>query len=192
MLRCLFFLCFLAVLLHAKMVKASENFYGQPTLDTIPLYRDTIGIESVEINHEVLTPEEKYERNKREFRSIYFNGDNRNIITAIGIIPPGIAVNINKLYNHFAKSGKRARRFQKVLADDFKLDKVNQSWYPLTQKLTKLDGQQLEDFRRYYHPDFEWWAAAEEYEQLDYIFKRLKNYQDSSAHIRTYLALPKQ
>ncbi|MFD2597688.1 hypothetical protein ACFSQ3_01895 [Sphingobacterium corticis] len=171
---------------------ASENFYGQPTLDTIPLYRDTIGIESVEINHEVLTPEEKYERNKREFRSIYFNGDNKNIITAIGIIPPGIAVNINKLYNHFAKSGKQARRFQKVLADDFKLDKVNQTWYPLTQKLTKLDGQQLEDFRRYYHPDFEWWAAAEEYEQLDYIFKRLKNYQDSSVHIRAYLALPKQ
>lgn len=157
--------------------------------DTVVLPLDTIGIEEVVIKREVLTPEEQFKRDSSEYRIIYFNGDNKDMFI-VNIFPPVLLININKLYNHFSKTGKRARNLQKVFRDRFENDKVNQTWYPLTQQLSKLDGQQLEDFRRYYQPNYDWWVVAEEYEQLDYLFKRLRNYGDSASYIRKYLALP--
>ena len=158
--------------------------------DTIKIPRDTIGIEEVVVKREVLTPEEQFERNKKEYRIIYLHGDNSKIVEGFSIFPPAIVLNINKIYNHFSASGKRARRFQQVLEDDFMQDKVRESWHPLTQKLTRLEGQELEDFRRYYQPEFAWWVRTEEYERLDYVFKKLKTYRDSSVYIREYLLLP--
>ncbi len=164
-----------------------ENILWQ---DTVVLPRDTIGIEEVLIERDVLSAEEQYERNKNDYRIIYLNGDNRNIIEGFGIFPPVIVINVNKLYNHFSVSGKRARSLQNILENSFKHGKVKESWYPITQQLTKLDGQQLDDFRRYYQPEFDWWESAEGYDRMDYVFKRLKDFQDSVVHIRTYLALP--
>ncbi|WP_066755144.1 hypothetical protein [Sphingobacterium populi] len=79
-----------------------ENILWQ---DTVVLPRDTIGIEEVLIERDVLSAEEQYERNKNDYRIIYLNGDNRNIIEGFGIFPPVIVINVNKLYNHFSVSG---------------------------------------------------------------------------------------
>ncbi|WP_166332244.1 hypothetical protein [Sphingobacterium chungjuense] len=191
MLRSLFLLIFPAALgLNTNSPAIKNTHHWQEVTDTIAPRRDTIGIEEVIIKREVLTPEEQFKRDSSEYRIIYLHGDNKNMIEAINIFPPVIVININKIYNHFSTSGKRARSMQKVLKDRFESDKVNQTWYPLTQQLAKLDGQQLEDFRRYYQPSYDWWVVAEEYEQLDYLFKRLRNYGDSASYIREYLALP--
>lgn len=159
-------------------------------VDTIKVARDTISIKEVAVKHEILTPEELFDRNKSEYRIIYLHGDNKNILEGFSVFPPVIVLNINKLYNHFSTSGKRARHLQQMLEDDFMQDKVTESWHPLTRKLTKLKGQELEDFQRYYQPAFGWWSTLEEYEKLDYTFKKLKNYQDSATYIREYLILP--
>ena len=191
MLRSLFLLMFPAAFwlnTNSPAIKNTDSW--QEVRDTIAPRRDTIGIEEVLIQREVLSPEEQFRRDSSEYRIIYLHGDNKKMIEAINIFPPVIVININKIYNHFSTSGKRARSMQKVLKDRFENDKINQTWYPLTQQLAKLEGQQLEDFRRYYQPNYDWWVVAEEYEQLDYLFKRLRNYGDSASYIREYLALP--
>ena len=164
----------------------------------VNMAKDTLGIKEVIVQGQVQTPEERLAERQQEYRAIYLHGDNSNIATLGAVrlsenfsLPlPVLLVNMNHLYNHLSTSGKQARRSQQILIDDYEKDKIEQVWLPLTAEYTKLEGQELEDFRRYYEPDYPWIVEAEEWEKLDYVFKKLKNYQDSAVYIREALRLP--
>lgn len=97
--------------------------------------RDTLEIDTVGIN-KGLTPDQKYEARKKQYRTAYMWGDNKNpvIINPLG----GIAININKLYSHFSKKGKNSRRLMKLFKNEYDIDRTEVLCKPLTVKLTDL------------------------------------------------------
>lgn len=152
--------------------------------------RDTLKIDEVSVTASPLTAEEKFRQKQEEYRIIYLHGNNSGIVEGILIFPPMLVLNINKIYNHFSASGKRARRFQRVIEDEFEEDKINEVWIPMTAQYAGLHGQHLDDFRRYYRPNYVDFMSMQQEDRLDYLIRSVKNFKDSAEYIRTYLELP--
>jgi len=148
--------------------------------------RDTIVLEEVVV-HQKLSPEEQLEAKKAYHKEIFGLGDNKNMV----IINPlgGIAVNIQKVYNHFSRRGKGARRLQRIFEEEYADDLVNALWNPLLDEYIPLQGDSLQKFSLYFKPDLDFLANATHYERVEYMVNSLKNYRDSVDVIHKNLEL---
>lgn len=151
--------------------------------------RDTIEMDTVLVLGGEMTAEQKMLEKQAIYKSIYFWGDTKNMVT----LPHqgGIAVNLNKLYNLLSKQGRASRRLQKVFEQEFEQDKVQKQWAALTEAYTSLTGDSLIKFRVYYEPSSKWLRKADQYDQIAYVQHSLKNYLDSVEIIHQRLSLPK-
>ncbi|HLT86204.1 MAG TPA: hypothetical protein VKZ57_01365 [Sphingobacterium sp.] len=148
--------------------------------------KDTIQIETVTVNRQVVTPEQKFNQKKEEYRLIYFWGDTKDMLS----ISNGLALNVNKLYNKFSKQGRNARRLQRVFEREYLQDIVLEKWLPLTEEYTDLQHDSLTIFRVYYQPNINWIRDFDEYERIAYIVTSLKNYRDSADYIHQMMLIP--
>jgi hypothetical protein len=150
--------------------------------------RDTLEIDTVGIN-KGLTPDQKYEARKKQYRTAYMWGDNKNpvIINPLG----GIAININKVYSHFTKKGKNSRRLMKLFKNEYDIDRTEVLWKPLTVKLTDLRGDSLFYFQMYFLPEPDFLENASYYEKVEYVVKCMRVYRDSTEKIHQTMKLPK-
>jgi len=150
--------------------------------------KDTLQLDTAQIIRKNLSAKEKLDQKKSEYKSIYFWGDTKDMVT----LPHqgGIAVNLNKLYNKFSRKGRNSRKLQKEFEEEYELDLVKEEWFPLTGEYTRLSGDSLDKFRIYFQPSLKWLHENGRYEKVAYIQECLKHYQDSVHIIHQMLSLP--
>jgi hypothetical protein len=172
---------------HINNVLSNELVSRGKEVDTLKNpTKDTIQIETVTVNRQVVTPEQKFNQKKEEYRLIYFWGDTKDMLS----ISNGLALNVNKLYNKFSKQGRNARRLQRVFEREYLQDIVLEKWLPLTEEYTDLQHDSLTIFRVYYQPNINWIRDFDEYERIAYIVTSLKNYRDSADYIHQMMLIP--
>ncbi|MBB2952831.1 hypothetical protein [Sphingobacterium sp. JUb56] len=190
----LFFLLSICLLLFFSRAKSSSARFVFSYQDTTLrnkkiINQDTNILDTALIVGEKLTAEEKMAEKQVTYKSIYFWGDTKNMVT----LPyqGGLAVNLNKLYNLLSKKGRASRRLQRLFEREFEQDKVLAQWTALTEAYTPLTGDSLVKFRSYYEPSSKWLRKADHYDQIAYVQHSLKNYLDSVEIIHQRLSLPK-
>ncbi|MDM1294946.1 hypothetical protein HX021_11705 [Sphingobacterium sp. N143] len=151
--------------------------------------KDTLQLDIALITRKKLSAKDKLDQKKEEYRSIYFWGDTKNMVT----LPHqgGIAVNLNKLYNKFSRKGRNSRKMQRDFEREYELDLIYEEWLPLTQTYTALSGDSLEKFRIYFRPSLKWLNEKTNYEKVAYIQECLKSYKDSVDIIHHMISIPK-
>lgn len=188
MARFFFLIVILLVVLSTSFRSAEVRIAKTPFFQDT-LKRDTLEMDTISIIRELLSPDSIFEQRKKEYRTIYLWGDNKK---PVQINPMGgILISINKIYSHFSKGGKQARRLQKVFEREHNDDLVNAIWKPYTVKFTPLKGDSLFVFQNYFQPNYKWFSEATHYEKLEYIVISMRVYRDSTAMIHDALRLPK-
>ncbi|MDH5828020.1 hypothetical protein ACFX5U_02015 [Sphingobacterium sp. SG20118] len=191
--RLLFLLsiCFLLFFSRAKSSSARIALYSQDTSrrDKKVVNFDTTKMDTALVVGEKLSAEEKMAEKQVAYKSIYFWGDTKNMVT----LPHqgGLAVNLNKLYNLLSRQGRASRRLQRQFEREFEQDKVLEQWNALSEAYTPLTGDSLIKFRIYYQPSYKWLRHSDHYDQIAYVQNNLKNYLDSVVIIHQRLSLPK-
>lgn len=190
----LFVLLSICLLLFFSRAKSSSARFVVSYQDTIlrnkkATNRDTMEMDTAQVVSVTLSAEEKMAEKQVTYKSIYFWGDTKDMVT----LPHhgGLAVNLNKLYNLFSRQGRTSRRFQRLFEREFEQDKVVAQWATLTEAYTPLTGDSLVKFRVYYEPSSIWLRKADHYDQIAYVQHSLKNYLDSVEIIHQRLSLPK-
>ncbi|MGJ1324469.1 hypothetical protein MUB18_01795 [Sphingobacterium sp. PCS056] len=190
----LFFLLSICLLLSVSGALPSSacfvfSFQDTSVRSTKIIKQDTTILDTAQIVGEKSSAEEKMAEKLVTYRSIYFWGDTKNMVT----LPHqgGLAVNLNKFYNLLSRQGRASRRLQKQFEREFEQDKVLAKWAALTQAYTALTGDSLVKFRAYYEPSSRWLRKADHYDQIAYVQHSLKNYLDSVEIIHQRLSLPK-
>ncbi|CAM3790649.1 hypothetical protein [Sphingobacterium prati] len=150
--------------------------------------KDTLRLDTAQIIRKNLLAKDMLDQKKEEYKSIYFWGDTKNMVT----LPHqgGIAVNLNKLYNKFSRKGRHARKLQRKFEKEYQQDLIREEWYVLTKEYSKLSGDSLNKFRIYYEPSLTWLYDHDRYEKIAYVHKCLKYYLDSVDIIHRRLQLP--
>lgn len=154
--------------------------------DTTHRTKDTIRLNSVIVNKDMLNAKQRYEQKKEDYRLIYFWGDTKGMLG----FSNGLSLNLNKLYNKFSKKGRDSRRLQRVFEKEYIQDLVLEKWLPLTKEYTNLENDSLAVFRSYYQPQISWINDCDDYERIAYIVNCLKNYKDSATYIHFIMAIP--
>jgi len=156
---------------HEQLISPERN-YSQLQLKMIP---NAIMLDNVSINAvQKRSASEKYNENKTNYRSIYLKGDKSKIVQAV---PLGIGISINKLFSAFSKEGKDARRLQKHIENDYKLDLAEVRFNKeLVSNITGLVDKDLDDFIEENHPSYVWLMKASDYDIITYIKEKYKTY----------------
>ncbi|AIM35850.1 hypothetical protein KO02_03530 [Sphingobacterium sp. ML3W] len=191
--RLLFLLsiCLVLFFSRAKSSSARIALYIQDTSrrDKKLVNFDTTKMDTALVVGEKLSAEEKMAEKQVAYKSIYFWGDTKNMVT----LPHqgGLAINLNKLYNLLSRQGRASRRLQRQFEREFEQDKVLAQWNALSEAYTPLTGDSLIKFRIYYQPSYKWLRHSDHYDQIAYVQNNLKNYLDSVVIIHQRLSLPK-
>lgn len=190
----LFVLLSICLLLFFSQAKSSSDGFVFSYQDTSfvnkkAINRDTTEMDTAQVVRVTLSAEEKMAEKQLTYKSIYFWGDTKDMVT----LPHqgGLAINLNKLYNLLSNKGRASRRLQRLFEREFEQDKVSAQWAALTEAYTPLTGDSLVKFRVYYEPTSIWLRKADHYDQIAYVQHSLKNYLDSVEIIHQRLSLPK-
>jgi hypothetical protein len=141
----------------------------------VQLKRTATLLKQVEVNSTAISPASVYAANKKEYRLIYFWGDDSHIFgvsTDMGYIP-GVTINIDKLNNALGKRGRDSRRLQRNFATDYQSSVIDQRFNPIAARVTGYKDKQLSDFIRDNRPSYEMVSKASDYELIQYVKKKL-------------------
>jgi hypothetical protein len=141
----------------------------------VQLKRTETLLKQVEINSTAISPASVYAANKKEYKLIYFWGDDSHIFgvsTDMGYIP-GVTINIDKLNNALGKRGRDSRRLQRNFATDYQNSVVDQRFNPIAARITGYKDKRLSDFIRDNRPTYEMVSKASDYELIQYVKKKL-------------------
>lgn len=134
----------------------------------IHLRKRLISLNEVVVKSTFISPLEIYENNKKDYKLIYFNGDNK------GIFFSGSLVNIDKLNNALGKKGIEARQLQHELTKDYKNRIVDSKFNPIAANVTGYKGKQLDDFISANRPSYETIINFTDYDIIQYVRKKLR------------------
>lgn len=133
----------------------------------IQLRKNPVMLKQVTVYSTSVSPASTYETNKKEYKEIYFLGDNK------GIFFSGSLVNIDKLNNAMGKKGHDARLLQHTLTKDYKSGMVDKRFNPLAARITGYKGTRLSDFIQDNRPSYEMVVNATDYDIVQYIKTKL-------------------
>jgi hypothetical protein len=162
----------------------SKDYYVTDTLvyrrqpELVVQLRQAVHVlKQVDIKDSVLSPLATYEKNKQDYKDIFWKGDDSKIVTIPTEIDLGmeigININIDKLYSALSKQGKDARRMQHTLLDDYHNSVVDQKFSKtLVSRVTGYKGEKLDDFIVKYRPSYEFASKATNYDMVQYIRKK--------------------
>lgn len=146
----IYFVVFFGLLGSMAAIQSSGNFLASGKekyavhvnkVDTIT--KDTLSIDEILIERKLKSSLEKFEQKKEDHRMIYLLGDNKKPFI---ITPIGIGANLNRIYNHFSKSGKQSRKLQRLFEKEYEDDLINDIWKSYTEEFSGLSGDSLAIF----------------------------------------------
>lgn len=147
-----------------------------------------ITLKEVEIIGKRTTPQERYEKNMREYRYALSRGSTKDLFS---LGSGGAGLSIDAVYNLLSRQGKNARYLQSILEKDYRdaiIDyRFNSEYVKAVLKEPTLD---LKDFMQQYRPTYLFVLTASDYAFVQFIKNSYNSYNRNPAALRLP-ALPK-
>ena len=158
------------LLISKKFYKKDTLVYAGQIFLTIQLQPETKALREVTIKARQISPLDIYEKNKIEYKDIYWKGDYSHMFGIEAGLGAGVSINIDKLYNLLSKQGKDARKMQRTLTRDYHDDVVDRRFtVHLVGGITGYDGGKLDTFMMKYRPSYDFIVKATDYDVIQYI-----------------------
>jgi hypothetical protein len=129
-------------------------------------------LQEVVVKDTMSDPLKVYNQNKKDYKDIFWKGDDKHIFSVPLVLGPelGVNLNIDKLYSALSKQGKDARRLQRTLTGDYRNRMVDQRFNKtLVARITGYKGEKLDDFIAKYRPTYAFISKASTYDIIQYI-----------------------
>ena len=154
--------------------KTDTLVYTRQIFLVIKLQPETKTLHEVTIKAVQISPLDIYEKNKKEYKDIYWKGDYSHMFGIEGGLGAGVSINIDKLYNLLSKQGKDARRMQRTLTRDYHDDVMDRRFSGhLVGGITGYVGSKLDTFMMKYRPSYDFIVKATDYDVILYIKDKL-------------------
>jgi hypothetical protein len=165
------------VLTSKLYYKTDTTVYNGQDYLIIQLRQATRLLRPVNITDTLVNPLNAYNQNKKDYKDIFWKGDDKHMVSIpfeieFGLTM-GINLNIDKLYSAVSMQGKDARRLQRTLAEQYRDDVVDQRFSrSFVGKITGYSGKKLDDFIMLYRPSYAFIVKASTYDIIQYIKKK--------------------
>ncbi len=138
------------------------------------LVRESFYIDEVQVFARK-SPEEILKKAKEDYEKAYRLSGYGDVFS---VGSTGAGLSINSLYSLFSKEAKRARRLTKTIENDYKENVIDYKFTKqLISKITGLNSEESERFRRIFRPSYFFILAASDYELTNYIKDCYSRYQ---------------
>ncbi|APU95098.1 hypothetical protein K2F45_27245 [Sphingobacterium siyangense] len=138
------------------------------------LVRESFYIDEVQVFARK-TPEEILKKAKEDYEKAYRLAGYGDVFS---VGPNGAGLSINSIYSLFSKEAKRARRLTKTIENDYKENVIDYKFTKeLISKITGLNSEEAERFRRIFRPSYFFILSASDYELVNYIKDCYSRYQ---------------
>ena len=164
-----------------KLVFIKEYYFNDTILvkntNSIIVYlpRNSIMLHEVTIRDSLHTPMQRLLATRREYSKAYGSSAFSN---PFSVVPGGGAgFNLDALYNSFSRSGRNAAHLQGLIQEDYQQNVIdyrfNRSY---VGNITKLKGNDLNEFMIRYRPSYYTVTSDTEYEFISYIRTSLRRF----------------
>ncbi|TDG37525.1 hypothetical protein EZJ43_00040 [Pedobacter changchengzhani] len=141
-----------------------------------------IRLRDVVIQQKRLTPKEKYEQTKEEFKYATIRGSSKDLLN---LSNNGAGLGIDAIYNLLSRQGKNARYLQKILEKDYREDLIDYRFRPsLVSQVLRIKDAELEDFMLQYRPTYQFVLDATDYAFNLFIKNAYKSYKLNPSALR--------
>lgn len=155
-----------------KIVAMSKGYFSDTlSVDSrglllFHLRRESIYIDEVQVSARK-SPEEILKKAKEDYDKAYRLAGYGDVFS---VGPNGAGLSINAIYSLFSKEAKRARRLTKTIESDYRENVIDYKFTKeLIAKVTGLNLEEAERFRRIFRPSYFFILAATDYELTNYI-----------------------
>jgi hypothetical protein len=134
------------------------------------------------IKEKRMSPAEKYEKTKNEYRYATIKGSSADLLN----LSNGAAgLGIDAIYNLLSKQGKNARHLQKILEKDYREDLIDYRFNEsLVRQVLNIKGDELTDFMQQYRPTYQFVLDADNYAFNLFIRNAYKSYKLNPSALR--------
>lgn len=134
-----------------------------------------IRLRDVMIQEKRLSPKEKYEKTKDEFRYATIRGSSKDLLN---LSNGGVGLGIDAIYNLLSRQGKNARYLQKILEKDYREDLIDYRFRAsLVHQVLGIKDDELADFMQQYRPTYQFVLDATDYSFNLFIRNAYKSYR---------------
>jgi hypothetical protein len=141
-----------------------------------------IRLKEVAIIGSSLTPKEKYERTKKEYKYATDRGSSKDLLQ---IGQNGAGLGIDAIYNLLSRKGRNARHLQAILEKDYKEQIIDFKFRPeYVKQVLAIDGFELQDFMQQYRPSYDFVLMASDYAFIIYLRNSYTAYKRNPRALR--------
>lgn len=141
-----------------------------------------IRLREVKIIGSMPTPQEAYDKTKREYKYALDRGSSRDLLN---LGAGGVGLGIDAIYNLLSRKGKNARHLQKILEKDYQEQIIDFRFKPdFVRRTLGINNFELEDFMQQYRPTYEFVLSASDYAFIVFIRNNYKAYKRNPAALR--------
>ncbi len=141
-----------------------------------------IALKQVDIYGQKPSPQELYDRNRREFKYALDRGSTKNMVNAG---PHGLGISIDAIYNLLSRQGKNARRLQGILEKDYREAIIDYRYQPSYVSAVLGNPEiDLKDFMQQYRPTYQFVLSASDYALVQFIRNSYNSYKRNPAAFR--------
>jgi hypothetical protein len=142
----------------------------------------SIRLKEVAIIGSSLTPKEKYERTKKEYKYATERGSSKDLLN---IGQGGVGLGIDAIYNLLSRKGKNARHLQAILEKDYKEQIIDFKFRPdYVKEVLAINGFELQDFMQQYRPSYDFVLMASDYAFIIYLRNSYAAYKRNPKALR--------
>jgi hypothetical protein len=142
----------------------------------------SIRLKEVAIIGSSLTPKERYEKTKREYKYATDRGSSKDLLQ---IGQSGVGLGIDEIYNLLSRKGKNARHLQEILERDYKEQIIDYKFRPeYVKEVLRIDGFELQDFMQQYRPSYDFVLMASDYAFIIYLRNSYTAYKRNPKALR--------
>jgi hypothetical protein len=148
----------------------------------------TIRLREVAIIGSSLSPKERYEKTKKEYKYATDRGSSKDLLQ---LGQGGVGLGIDAIYNLLSRKGRNARHLQEILEKDYKEQIIDFKFRPeLVKESLGISGFELQDFMQQYRPSYDFVLAASDYAFIIYLRNSYAVYKRNPRALRL-VPLPK-
>ena len=134
-----------------------------------------IQLKEVSIVGSSLTPKERYEKTRREYKYTTDRGSSKDLLS---IGPTGAGLGIDAIYNLLSRRGRNARHLQGILEKDYREQIIDFRFKPeYVKQVLGFSDYELLDFMQQYRPSYDFVLAASDYAFIIYLHNSAAAYR---------------
>ena len=147
-----------------------------------------IQLKEVSIVGSILTPQEKYDRNVKDYKYATDRGSYKDLLN---LNSRGAGLGIDAIYNLLSRKGRNARHLQTIMERDYKEQIVDYRFNPgFVGRALRIKDYELQDFMQQYRPSYDFVLSASDYAFIVFLRNNYAAYKRNPRALRLQ-SLPK-